>query len=138
MPYKCPFCELIPSTHSLTKLAENEACIYYYTCPAKALSYNDVSSAVQHFEGVWDEIPPHKEWVWILDGTGFTFQHAMQIELTVAIAKLILKYSKNLKRVVVIHSTPSITLTHAMITPFLKGIRVDVDHKIKRAEELCV
>jgi hypothetical protein len=136
--YKCPFCELVPSSHSLTKLAENEACIYYYTCPSKALSYGDVSSVVQHFEGVWSEIPPYKEWVWIFDGTGFTFHHAMQIDVTIAIANLVSKYSKNLKRIVVIHSTPSITFTHAMVTPFLKGIRIEIDHETKRAEDLCV
>ena len=31
----------------------------------------------------------------------------------------------------------SITFTHAMVTPFLKDIRIDMDHETKRAEDLC-
>jgi len=89
-------------------------------------------------EGAWSEIPPHKEWVWIFDGSGFTFQHAMQINVSVAVVKLLSKYSKNLKRVVVIHSTPPLTVAHSMVAPFLTSIRIDIDHETTRAEDLCL
>uniref|UniRef100_A0A6C0E4A4 Uncharacterized protein n=1 Tax=viral metagenome TaxID=1070528 RepID=A0A6C0E4A4_9ZZZZ len=42
MQYICPVCKLVPSSHSLAKVSENNGIIYYYTCPSKAILYYDV------------------------------------------------------------------------------------------------
>ena len=39
MPYICPLCKILPSSHSLTKVLEKKGVIYYYTCPSQAKLY---------------------------------------------------------------------------------------------------
>lgn len=122
MPYKCPLCELLPSSHSLTKMLEKNGIIYYYTCPSQAILYHDVIGIVNHYNGVLSEMPENKEWVWIFDSKGFTFKHAMQTNVAVELAKLISnKFSANLKKIIIINPTFYITISHAIITPFLNN-----------------
>ena len=37
MKHICPLYELLPSSHSLTKVLEKTEIIYYYTCPSQAI-----------------------------------------------------------------------------------------------------
>ncbi len=139
MPYKCPLCELLPSSHSLTKMLEKDGIIYYYTCPSQAILYYDVIGIVNHYDGVLSEIPENKEWVWIFDSTGFTFKHAMQTNVAIELAKLISnKFSKNLKKIIIINPTFYIKISHAIIMPFLNDkVRylIEINCETTRAEE---
>jgi len=120
MPYICPLCKLQPLSHSLTKLSEKKGIIYYYTCPSQAILYYDVEGIVNHYNGVLSEIPENKEWIWIFDSLGFGLVHALQINVAIEMAKLISnKFSKNLKKIIIINPTFYITMTHKMIMPFL-------------------
>jgi hypothetical protein len=120
MPYICPLCKLKPLSHSLVKLVEKKGIIYYYTCPSKALLYYDVEGIINHYDGVLSEIPENKEWIWIFDSLDFGLIHALQINVAIGIANLISnKFSKNLKKIIIINPTFYITMTHKMITPFL-------------------
>ena len=87
MKYKCPVCELMPSSHSFTKLLEKKGIIYYYTCPAQAILYYDVKGIINHYNGVLSEIPENKEWVWIFDSLDFSIIHAMQINVAIELSK---------------------------------------------------
>ena len=130
MQYICPICELVPSSHSLTKLLEKKDIIYYYTCPSQAILYYDTEGIINHFNGVLSEIPEHKEWVWIFDSLDFSFIHAIQINVAIELAKLISnKFSKNLKKIIIINPTFYITTTYTLLMPFL-------DNKIKDIIEL--
>jgi hypothetical protein len=120
MPYVCPLCKLVPFSHSLTKLSEKNGIVYYYTCPAQAKLYYDVEGILNHYEGVLSEIPENKEWVWIFDSLGFSLVHALQINVAIELAKLISnKFSKNLKKIIIMNPTVYITTTHKLIMPFL-------------------
>ena len=122
MQYVCPLCKIMPSSHSLTKVAEKKGIIYYYTCPSQALLYYDVEGIINHYDGVLSEMPEDKEWVWIFDSLGFSLIHAMQINVAVELAKLISnKFSKNLKKIIIINPTLYIKITHKMIMPFLNN-----------------
>ena len=66
MKYTCPLCSINPLSHSLTKISEKDDTVYYYTCPAKAELYFDKNSILNHYDGVFSEIPVNKQWVWIL------------------------------------------------------------------------
>lgn len=122
MPYTCPLCRLVPTSHSLTKMLEKNGIIYYYTCPSQAILYYDVTGIVNHYDGVLSEMPENKEWVWIFDSKGFTFRHAMQTNVAVELAKLISnKFSTNLKKIIIINPTFYITISHAIIMPFLNN-----------------
>ena len=140
MQYVCPVCKLIPSSHSLTKMLEKEDIIYYYTCPSKAILYYDVKGILNHYDGVLSEIPENKEWIWIFDSLGFGLTHAMQTNVAIEMTKLISKkFSKNLKKIIIINPTFYITMTHKMIMPFLNNtIRdiIEINYEATHAKEV--
>lgn len=140
MKYTCPICELVPSSHSLTKLSEKKGIIYYYTCPAQALLYYDVKGIINHYDGVLSEIPENKEWVWIFDSLDFSIIHAMQINVAIELSKLISKkFSRNLRKIIIINPTFYIELTHKMILPFLNNKLkeiIEINHDSTYAEEI--
>jgi hypothetical protein len=130
MPYVCPLCEKMPSSHSLIKLFEKKGIIYYYTCPSQAILYYDANSIINHYDGVFSEIPKNKEWIWLCDGLDFDFKHAMQLNVAIELVKLIsVKFNKNLKKIIVINPSFYIMLVHKLIIPFL-------DNKIKDIIEI--
>ena len=140
MQYICPLCKLLPYSHSLTKFIEKNDIIYYYTCPSQAILYYDVNGIINHYDGVLSEIPEDKEWVWIFDSFGFSLMHAMQITVAIELAKLISnKFSKNLKKIIIINPTFYITTTYLLVMPFLsnkvKDI-IEINYELKSAEEI--
>jgi hypothetical protein len=140
MEYKCPLCKILPSSHSLSKLLERKDTIYYYTCPSQAILYYDVEGIINHYDGVLSEIPENKEWVWIFDSLGFGFIHAIQTKVAIELANLISnKFSKNLKKIIIINPTFYVTVTHKLVMPFLNSkVRemIEINYEQKRAEEL--
>jgi hypothetical protein len=89
---------------------------------------------------VLSEIPENKEWVWIFDSLGFGFLHAMETNVGIELAKLISnKFSKNLKKIIIINPTFYITVTHKLIMRFLSDKLqdiIEINYEIKRAEEI--
>ncbi len=140
MQYTCPLCKILPSSHSLTKMTEKKGVIYYYTCPSQAILYYDATGIVNHYDGVLSEMPENKEWVWIFDSSGFSIMHAMQTNVAIELAKLISnKFSKNLKKIIIINPTFYITMTHKLLIPFLNDkVRdiIEINYETTRAEEL--
>jgi hypothetical protein len=140
MQYICPLCKLIPSSHSLTKLLEKKGIIYYCTCPSQAILYYDVKGIIDHYDGVLSEISEEKEWVWIFDSLEFSFKHAIQTKVAIELAKLISnKFSKNLKKIIIINPTIYITVIHKMIIPFLSNkVRdiIEINYETTCAEEI--
>lgn len=140
MEYICPLCKILPSSHSLTKIVEKKGIIYYYTCPSQAILYYDVEGIINHYDGILSEMPENKEWVWIFDSLGFNLIHAMQANVAIELAKLISnKFSKNLKKIIIINPTFYIKITHKMLMPFLnskvKDI-IEINYEIRSAEEI--
>jgi hypothetical protein len=85
-------------------------------------------------------MPENKEWVWIFDSLGFNLIHAMQANVAIELAKLISnKFSKNLKKIIIINPTFYIKITHKMLMPFLnskvKDI-IEINYEIRSAEEI--
>jgi len=142
MQYTCPLCKILPSSHSLTKMTEKKGIVYYYTCPSQAILYYDATGIVNHYDGVLSEIPENKEWVWIFDSLGFNIMHAMQTNVAIELAKLISnKFSKNLRKIIIINPTFYITITHKLLIPFLNDkVRdiIEINYETTRAEELLL
>ena len=140
MEYTCPLCQIMPSSHSLTKVVEKKGIIYYYTCPSQAILYYDVEGIINHYDGVLSEMSEDKEWVWIFDSLGFSLIHAMQVNVAIELAKLISnKFSKNLKKIIIINPTFYITVTHKLIMPFLNNkVRdiIEMNYETKCTEEI--
>ena len=141
MPYICPLCKLQPSSHSLKKVLEEKG-IVYYTCPSQATLYYDAKGIVNHYDGVLSEIPENEEWIWIFDSLGFGLLHATQTTVAIELAKLISnKFSKNLKKIIIINPTFYITIIHKIIMPFLnKKTRdiIEINYETKCVEELSL
>jgi hypothetical protein len=142
MSYKCSVCEIAPSSHSLTKVIEKNGIIYYYTCPAKATLYYDVKGIINHYDGVLSEIPEDKEWIWIFDSLDFSLVHAMETNVAIEMATLISnKFSKNLKKIIIINPTFYSTIIHTMVLPFLKNKlknRIEINYEMKCKEEISL
>ena len=120
MTYTCPICNLMPNSHSLIKLLEKQNVMYYYTCPSQALLYYDVEGIIKHYDGVFSAIPEDNDWIWIFDSLGFGFVHALQTNVAIRLAKLISnKFSKNLKKIIIINPIFYVSMTHKLIMPFL-------------------
>ena len=135
MPYVCPFCRFNPSSHSLKKI-EKDGSLYFYTCPSEATLYYDVKSILNHYKGVLSEIPEDKEWIWIFDSKGFTFEHAIQTSVAIELAKLISTF-KNLKKIIIINPTFYISIPYKIVMPFLnKKIKNNIE--IKNMEEVKI
>ena len=140
MTYLCPLCAIDPLNHSLIKLTEKENVFYYYTCPSKAKLYYDVNSIICHYQGALSEIPQNKQWVWIIDGTDLNLFHLMQIEVARELIKLISsKFSKNLKKIIVINPNLYILSIYHIITPFLTDeikLIIEMNYSIQNANDL--
>ena len=118
MPYVCPFCQLLPSSHSLKQVFERNGVLYYYTCPSQARMYYDAPSIIHHYKGVLNEIPETKEWIWIFDGEGFHFDHALQTTVAIELAKLLSTFT-NLKKIIILNPTFYVKATYHLVLPFL-------------------
>jgi hypothetical protein len=118
--YTCPLCLLDPLSHSLTKFLEKDDTFYFYTCPAKAKLYFDTVSIINHYDGVLSEIPENKNWIWVLDTLDFGLNHFLQIEVATELSKLITtKFSKNLKKIIIINPGDYVAPVYSLVKPFL-------------------
>ena len=140
MKYICPLCALNPASHSLTEVMEKDNTLYYYTCPSKAELYFDATSIINHYDGVLSEIPENKQWVWVFDATDFNLKHFLQIQVAIELAKLIsLKFSKNLKRIVIIHPTFYVSSTYNIIHPLLNEkikLIIEINYNYKSVSDV--
>jgi len=135
MVYTCPVCRINPLSHSLTKVMEKDNTLYYYTCPSKAELYFDATSIINHYEGVLSEIPENKQWVWVFDSNDFGLKYFFEMQVAIELSKLISsKFSKNLKRIIIINPTFYVSSTYKIIRPFLNEkiksiIEINYDYK---------
>jgi hypothetical protein len=140
MKYLCPLCAIDPTSHSLNEIFESEQIKYYYTCPSKAKLYYDTNSIINHYEGVFLEIPENMSWIWIFDGTDFNFKHSLQVKVGLELAKLISgKFSNNCRKIIIINPTPYISIIYNIIKPFLNTkiqSVIEINYKIKTYDEI--
>jgi hypothetical protein len=142
MNYCCPLCTIDPSNHSLVKLKETDNIVIFYSCPSKAKLYFDCEGIINHYEGVLSEINHSKKWIWIFDSYGFNFNHFMQINVGIQLAKLITnKFSHNLLNIIILNPTIYVSLTHNSIKHFLSE-RVNkviiFNHKYKNINDILI
>jgi hypothetical protein len=140
MKYICPLCAVDPLSHSLNEVFVKDNLKYYYTCPSKAKLYYDSKSIINHYEGVLSEIPENMSWIWIFDGSDFNFNHFLQMEVGIQLAKLISsKFSYNLEKIIIINPTNYISFTYEIIKPFLnkkmKSI-IELNYNFKSFNEI--
>jgi len=120
MTYVCPLCSIDPSNHSLSIIKKTDDVIFLYACPSDAKLYFDCNGIINHYNGVLSEIPKNKKWIWIFDSKNFNFNHFIQFDVAIQLAKLITSnFSQNLSKIIIINQTAYISLTYKLIKPFL-------------------
>ena len=115
--YKCPLCEIDPSSHSFKIIKSYPTKNVYYTCPAESMN-KDTDKIIAHYEGMIQS-NGNKEWYWVLDCKDFGIEHALQINTIIQLAKLITKYSTNLQKIIVINTNTFLYTALKIATPFL-------------------
>ncbi len=120
----CEICRETPGSHSFTKLTDSDdGEARYYTCPGAALKYNDLEGIIRHYKLELDKLEG-KSWIWILDGTGFTLKHALELQIAIELSILVEKY--HVSKIIVIN--PSIyvlgikTLLWAFLSDSTRGM----------------
>ena len=131
--YICEICKKYPDSHSFYKIKEtNDGVSVFYTCPAKAKLHDDYDGILNHYNGMLQN-NGNKPWIWIFDAKGFSIKHAMEVNISIAIAKLISSkpYSDNLQKIIIANPTWHINTTLKIIMPFLGE---NVKNKIHKAK----
>lgn len=118
-PYQCPVCLTQPGAHSFEKRRDINGVDVFYTCPSKAIKYNDIPGILAHYEGMLDA-NEDRPWWWVFDCTGFSLKHMVEVNVGIGLAKLISKkYSGSLKRVVIVNPTWYVRTMINVVWPFL-------------------
>lgn len=116
----CPICAVTPDSHSFIRLRESNDVVYFYTCPAKAIRYDDKVGILYHYSGMLTELNG-KSWSWIFDSADFGLKHYLQISIAIELAKLVSRYSSTLKKIFIVNPTWHIRMTLAVVWPFLNS-----------------
>jgi hypothetical protein len=113
----CPICEKDPTSHSLSKIKEENGKAIYYTSPAKAMS-KQREGIIKHYDLVLGENT--MPWIWIFDCKDYPLSHALDIKTAIELAKLInTKYSQNLEKLIIINSTSFISVIINILSIFV-------------------
>jgi hypothetical protein len=114
----CKKCAEDPTSHSFRKISEKNGVCLFYTNPTKARLYTDVEGILNHYENALASVGDNK-WSWIFDSEGFDLRHAMEVRSGIGIAKLTVKYGKNLEEIKIINPTWHIKTMLAIVWSFL-------------------
>ena len=102
--------------------------------------YFDTLGIINHYDGVLSEIPQDKQWIWVFDGIGFGWKHSLLIDVAIQLAKLIsCKFSKNLKKIIIINPSGYISSIYNIVKPFLNNniiSIIEINYEIKSVSDI--
>jgi len=112
--------------YSFTKVNDNKRVSVYYTLPAKATPSSDIPAILHFIEDTLDK-DENQQWEWIIDATGFTLEHAMELHTAKALCYLFdTRYKLQLIQITIIHPTWHIHtlfyLLWPLMTTFIRSI----------------
>ena len=111
--YKCPLCAQDPTSHSFREVSPG----VFYTKPAEASRYWDRESIITHYDGMLSQ---HKgPWIWIFDAKGFSLRHLVEVDVAIAVTKLVMKYSETLEEIQVVNSSWIVGVALHIVRPFV-------------------
>lgn len=119
MEYICTTCYLNPNSHSCEVLQHpNNNSIIIYTCPGKALLYNDMEGIVTHYDNILKN--HNNNWEFICDFENFAFKHTLAVPTAIGIVKLFSqKYYKTLTKINIINSNSFLHVCINIVWPFV-------------------
>jgi len=124
----CIDCDKNPLSHSFHLLWREEGVNVFYSCPSKAIKYNDTSSILSHFNAILSYYNClNSYWKWVFDFNGFELKHMLEINTVIGIAKIINSYSSYLIEIKIINTN---MFTYSMIQIVLPFLNASVKNKI--------
>ena len=120
---ECPVCAEDPTSHSFKQIETlPDGTVIMYTKPAEASKYWDRDGILFHYD---QKLSTVGDWVWVFDAEGFSFEHMLEVDVAISLAKLISsKYSQTLKKIMIINPSFMVQIMITIVTPFLnKHIR---------------
>jgi hypothetical protein len=115
---ECPVCAEDPTSHSFKHIETlPEGTVVMYTKPAEASKYWDRDGILFHYD---QKLSTVGDWVWVFDAEDFSFEHMLEVDVAISLAKLISsKYSQTLKKIMVINPSFMVQIMLTIVTPFL-------------------
>jgi hypothetical protein len=120
---ECPVCAEDPTSHSFKQIETlPDGTVIMYTKPAEASKYWDRDGILFHYD---QKLSTVGDWVWVFDAEGFSFEHMLEVDVAISLAKLISsKYSQTLKKIMIVNPSFMVQVMLTIVTPFLnKHIR---------------
>lgn len=120
---ECPVCAEDPTSHSFKQIETlPDGTVIMYTKPAEASKYWDRDGILFHYD---QKLSTLGDWVWVFDAEDFSFEHMLEVDVAISLAKLISsKYSQTLKKIMVVNPSFMVQIMLTIVTPFLnKHIR---------------
>lgn len=115
---ECPVCAEDPTSHSFKQIETTpDGTVIMYTKPAEASKYWDKDGIIFHYD---QKLSTLGDWVWVFDAEDFSWEHMLEVDVAISLAKLIsTKYSRTLKKIMVINPSFMVQIMIRIVTPFL-------------------
>ena len=115
----CKTCHRDPSSHSFSKLCENDGVSIFYTNPGEASKYDDRVGIIAHMDNMLTN-HVRDRWAWIFDGSGFQHYHLMELQLTRDIITLLTtKHNSTLSYIHIKNANGAIRQLFRLIVPIM-------------------
>jgi hypothetical protein len=99
----CPICRDNPTSHSFSRISEENGIAIFYTAPAKATNL-ETAGIITHYDLILEQVS--QPWILVFDYKDYSLlQQMSDIQTGIELSKLLNdKYSSNLQQIIIIHS----------------------------------
>jgi len=116
----CPICRENPTSHSFSKISEENGIAIFYTAPAKATNL-ETAGIITHYDLILQH--NNQPWILVFDYKDYSLlQQLSDIQTGIELAKLLNeKYSSNLQKIIIINSNIFVKTAIHIISFFLSN-----------------
>lgn len=129
----CPYCQTYgANTHSFSEIARTPRFgRIIYTCISKAEDYSNKNAIVTHITNTLDA-EPMIGWSWIFDCRDLKMKHTLQLDIAVALSRLISgKYAERLQMIIILNPTAGVDTIVKHVLPLFRPESLQYLRKLK-------
>jgi len=129
----CPYCQTYgANTHSFSEIARTPRFgRIIYTCISKAEDYSNKNAIVTHITNTLDD-EPMIGWSWIFDCRDLKMKHTLQLDIAVALSRLISgKYAERLQMIIILNPTAGVDTIVKHVLPLFRPESLQYMRKLK-------
>jgi hypothetical protein len=124
MEHICKICHSDPGSHSFSLLCtyndDNMKVHLFYTRIADSKRYNDKDGILKHYENYLNFINPIS-WTWIVDFDDFQLKHSLELSTTIGLSKLIKKFGK-VNKIIIINQSKYLKFLLGVVKPLIGNL----------------